>query len=245
MRKTNIEKHFLLSCILFSLISCAEQKPYEGKVTVHSVCESSEVETREYDISIGDSFVGVSFNYRTSTILDGFIGYLEGVYTNEKMTKKVKASKLLNFDGSFSDLYLNFVPLEMEAKVGSLFDGEYTNENGEKMVVKNGLFTGTYSGIKIAQIDESIANSGESNCYFYDASINDGDPLRVYGTYTFVDYKKFEKDVPSILTLSMTCSFLQSVYDSVTGDLLFDINESNLSSISYSRPNTFSIDYDL
>ena len=260
-------KKIILLLITTSLLcaSCSkeEKEPqisgYEGILTIHARYADGkydeQISPMTIGIKIGDDLSELELPNKNSW--DGHPGIVKGIFISKKEKTKVKASQLKNFDGTFTDLYVlyYYINLEENPKYSinekKDFDGEYTNQKGDKINISGGVLTGYYRDITF--VTTPLKRSYSHDYCFESATIIEGkkqtssqDLLESSSsglTYMFGKATIDDSGTEDFINdLTISCVFSSFYYSCVE-----EYYQERLSSLDFcfSKPNAFSIDYDL
>ena len=260
-------KKYILLLIAASLscVSCSneEEEPqisgYEGILTIHARYADGkydeQISPMTIDIKIGDDLSEIELPNKDSW--DGHQGVIKGIFVGKKEKTKVKASQLKSFDGTFSDLYVlyYYINLEENQKFSidekKDFDGEYANHKGDRINIDGGVLTGYYRDITF--VTTPLKRNYSHDYCFESATIIEGkkqtssqDLLESSSsglTYMFGKATIDDSGTEGFINdLTLSCVFSSFYYLCVE-----EYYQERLSSsdFCFSKPNTFSIDYDL
>lgn len=260
-----LKKFVLLLAIISSLFSsCSgeDDQPlsgYEGVITIHARFADGEYDNQiastNIDVRIGDDLSLIELPNKG--IWDGHPGIVKGIFIGKKERRKIKASQLKSFDGTFSDIYVlyYYIGLDGNQKIcideKKDFDGEYFNCKNNKISLVDGVMTGDYRGVTF--VTSPIEKVMDYKYRFDNAVIYDGDKevhsenLMRQNTsgleYSFgkviLDENGEQQYVSDLTMVNILSSFyymcMREYYQESMPMLDF----------CFSKPNTFSIDYDL
>ncbi len=247
---------FSLSCLF--LLGCApvEEEPEpvieleENQIAIHGrwAGRNKDASVKIITLNVGDPIVGI-----LQDPIEGYWGSPSrpvGVYLDAKRTTKLKASQLLNWDGSFHHIYM-YSDLTDDINISEFYSGTYYgNEEDRYINFSNGSFTMNFDG---SVITGDIV-LGEHSLYFNMVNVVfNGIPATEfvdYDPYNLFNYMPEAFQIQDQLGLSTTGYESKSI---VCDELLPFFNLVALSgnpreynySLIFTQNNNFSIDYDL
>ncbi len=243
---------FSLSC--FFLIGCAPGDATErsielekDQITVHGRWAGSneDASTKIINLNVGDSISGILKNP-----MEGYWSAPNrpiGVYLDAERTTKLKTSQLLNWDGSFHDLYV-YSEVLGNIDINTYFSGTYYgNEEDRYLNISNGAFTMNFDGNVITG---NIVLGDHDLEYLMTNVVFNGAPLSEFKDYEDYNYYVDGFEITDELGFSSTqyetrtinCSAIFLFFKLVDGH--FQTFEEYMCNY-FTQNNYFSIDYDL
>lgn len=191
-------KKVLTLLIPFLLISCSNEVSPSSNQDVST--EKNTIEIIEnvksidgdskfsfaFEIPNGGSLNDIKWAFPYQDVYADMNYMIFGIYLDEGMTTKLKASQYYSYDKSYSTLYCDVRAYET-INFGDYFEGTYKNNQGDVLTINDSFASGNVShDIKYEfYINDEAKNNFDisiKNCYIFDDEHDKSDPL-IYMEY--------------------------------------------------------------